>query len=189
MLSTRLGCGTQHLRMSRFRGHRILRHLRLGRDQGAHAVQCIEQKMRVELRFEQSQLRRLQGFGQLHLPQAGGDAVTVQDDAKIEHHPNDGWQAEENALIDHLPAWRQFAIEYVVQRCERRAVYAQPGGFTVPQNAPPMFAALAMNDPAFGGKGFAVVDSWNKAGRPVELHAYQTGGHAFGVECSRERWT
>jgi acetyl esterase/lipase len=61
------------------------------------------------------------------------------------------------------------------------SVYAQPGGFTVPQDAPPMFAALAMNDPAFGGKGFAVVDSWSKAGRPVELHAYQKGGHAFGL--------
>ena len=60
------------------------------------------------------------------------------------------------------------------------AIYGPPDGFKVPKNAPPMFAALAMNDPAFGGKGFAVVDSWNKAGRPVELHAYQAGGHAFG---------
>jgi hypothetical protein len=50
-----------------------------------------------------------------------------------------------------------------------------------PANAPPMFAALAMNDPAFGGRGFAAVDAWNKAGRPVELHAYQNGGHGFGL--------
>jgi len=59
--------------------------------------------------------------------------------------------------------------------------YGSRGKFTVPSDAPPMFAALAMNDPAFGGKGFALVDSWNKAGRPVELHAYQRGGHAFGI--------
>ena len=59
--------------------------------------------------------------------------------------------------------------------------YGSKDGFIVPANAPPMFAALAMNDPAFGGKGFALVDRWNKAGRPVELHAYQRGGHAFGI--------
>jgi acetyl esterase/lipase len=59
--------------------------------------------------------------------------------------------------------------------------YGSDDGFTVSANAPPMFAALAMNDPAFGGKGFALVDRWNKAGRPVELHAYERGGHAFGV--------
>lgn len=56
-----------------------------------------------------------------------------------------------------------------------------PSSFTVPANAPPMFAALAMDDPAFGRKGFAVVDSWNRAGRPVELHAYEHGAHGFGI--------
>ncbi|HEY3835444.1 MAG TPA: alpha/beta hydrolase [Bryobacteraceae bacterium] len=61
------------------------------------------------------------------------------------------------------------------------SLYGSKKGFTVPPNAPPMFAALAMNDPAFGGKGFALVDGWDKAGRPVELHAYQEGGHAFGI--------
>jgi hypothetical protein len=61
------------------------------------------------------------------------------------------------------------------------SLYGSTDGFAVPANAPPMFAALAMNDPAVGGKGFALVDSWNKAGRPVELHAYQSGGHAFGI--------
>jgi hypothetical protein len=44
-----------------------------------------------------------------------------------------------------------------------------------------MFAALAMDDPLFGGRGFAVVDSWKQAGRPVELHAYQSGSHGFGM--------
>jgi len=61
------------------------------------------------------------------------------------------------------------------------SLYGPSEGFKVPENAPPMFAALAMNDPAFGGKGFALVDSWNKAGRSVELHAYEKGGHAFGA--------
>ena len=33
-----------------------------------------------------------------------------------------------------------------------------------------MFAALAMGDPVFGGRGFAIVDDRHKAGVPVELH-------------------
>ena len=88
------------------------------------------------------------------------------------------------AVLEATPADRPDFFGYIYGPMHEpltSSVYAQPGGFTVPQNAPPMFAALAMNDPAFGGKGFAIVDSWNKAGRPVELHAYQTGGHAFGL--------
>lgn len=50
-----------------------------------------------------------------------------------------------------------------------------------PANAPPLFAALAADDPLFGGGGFGIVDSWRKAQRPVELHVYQQGGHGFGM--------
>ena len=28
---------------------------------------------------------------------------------------------------------------------------------------------------------FGIVDSWFKAGRPVEFHLYQNGGHSFGL--------
>ena len=51
----------------------------------------------------------------------------------------------------------------------------------VPQGAPPLFAALAMDDPLFGKQSFGVVDAWRKAGSPVELHAYERGDHGFGV--------
>ena len=51
----------------------------------------------------------------------------------------------------------------------------------VPADAPPMFAAIAMDDPLFGRAGFGIIDSWHKANRPVELHAYEAGGHGFGV--------
>ena len=89
-----------------------------------------------------------------------------------------------NAVVKASPADRPNFFGYIYGPMDAASVAAQYGsqnGFTVPANAPPMFAALAMNDPAFGGKGFALVDSWNKAGRPVELHAYERGGHAFGV--------
>jgi acetyl esterase/lipase len=51
----------------------------------------------------------------------------------------------------------------------------------VPADAPPMFAAIAIDDEMFGRQGFALVESWHKANRPVELHAYERGGHGFGV--------
>lgn len=50
-----------------------------------------------------------------------------------------------------------------------------------PADAPPMFAALALNDRLFGSQGFGIVESWQKAGRPVELHAYEKGDHGFGM--------
>ncbi|MBT0670137.1 alpha/beta hydrolase fold domain-containing protein [Novosphingobium profundi] len=60
-------------------------------------------------------------------------------------------------------------------------VYGPMEAVAVPADAPPMFAALAMDDGLFGGKGFGIVDAWHKAGGKVELHAYQTGDHGFGA--------
>jgi len=50
-----------------------------------------------------------------------------------------------------------------------------------PPGAPPMFIARAADDPLLGLAGFALVDSWTKAGAPVELHVYEHGGHGFGA--------
>jgi hypothetical protein len=38
-----------------------------------------------------------------------------------------------------------------------------------------------MDDALFGGRGFGIVDVWKKAGRPVELHAYEQGNHGYGM--------
>jgi acetyl esterase/lipase len=60
-------------------------------------------------------------------------------------------------------------------------IYGPMREVTVPADAPPMFTALALDDPLFGKAGFGIVSSWHEAGRPVELHAYEQGGHGFGV--------
>jgi acetyl esterase/lipase len=60
-------------------------------------------------------------------------------------------------------------------------VYGPMAATTVPPDAPPMFAAIAMDDPLFGRQGFGIIESWRSARRPVELHAYETGGHGFGT--------
>lgn len=60
-------------------------------------------------------------------------------------------------------------------------IYGPMEGVEVPAKAPPMFAALAMNDGMFGKDNFNLVQSWRRARRPVELHVYQDGGHGFGL--------
>jgi acetyl esterase/lipase len=59
-------------------------------------------------------------------------------------------------------------------------IYGGMGAVDVPKNAPPMFNAIASDDFLFRGQ-FGVIDSWYKAGIPVEFHLYQNGGHGFGL--------
>ena len=60
-------------------------------------------------------------------------------------------------------------------------IYGPLAPVTVPADAPPMFVALAADDPLFGNGGFGLIDSWRAAKRPVEFHLYEQGGHGFGM--------
>ena len=60
-------------------------------------------------------------------------------------------------------------------------IYPPMQAMAVPPSAPPMFVAIASDDPLFGKQGFGLVESWQAAGKPVELHFYQKGGHGFGA--------
>jgi acetyl esterase/lipase len=69
-------------------------------------------------------------------------------------------------------------------------IYGGMGPVAVPKNAPPMFTAIATDDFLFRGQ-FGVVESWYKAGIPVEFHLYQNGGHGFGLgnpDRTSNRW-
>ncbi|MBU2913510.1 MULTISPECIES: alpha/beta hydrolase [Reichenbachiella] len=59
-------------------------------------------------------------------------------------------------------------------------IYGGMGEVEVPENAPPMFNAIATDDFLFRGQ-FGVIKSWYDAGIPVEFHLYQNGGHGFGL--------
>ncbi len=59
-------------------------------------------------------------------------------------------------------------------------IYGGMGPVEVPVDAPPMFNVIATDDFLFRGQ-FGVIDSWYKAGIPVEFHLYQNGGHGFGL--------
>ena len=60
-------------------------------------------------------------------------------------------------------------------------IYGSLRAVEVPADAPPMFVALASDDPLFGKSDFGLITSWQNAGRPVEFHLYQNGGHGFGL--------
>lgn len=60
-------------------------------------------------------------------------------------------------------------------------IYGSLAPVKVPADAPPLFVALAADDPLFGNGGWGLIDSWRAAKRPVEFHLYEQGGHGFGM--------
>src|SRR5262249_55584659 len=60
-------------------------------------------------------------------------------------------------------------------------IYGPMTPVTLPAKAPPVFFATGSDDPLFGNSGLGIVESWKKAGAPVELHVYEKGGHGFGM--------
>ncbi|WP_194975949.1 alpha/beta hydrolase [Aquiflexum lacus] len=69
-------------------------------------------------------------------------------------------------------------------------IYGGMGAVDVPENAPPMFNVIATDDFLFLGQT-GVIESWYKAGIPVEFHLYQNGGHGFGLgnpDRTSNRW-
>jgi acetyl esterase/lipase len=60
------------------------------------------------------------------------------------------------------------------------SIYGGLNAVEVPVDAPPLFVAIAADDPLFP-VGFGLIESWRKANRAVELHYYEQGGHGFGM--------
>ncbi|MBS1509469.1 MAG: alpha/beta hydrolase [Bacteroidetes bacterium] len=53
---------------------------------------------------------------------------------------------------------------------------------TVAEDAPPMFIAVAANDPLnLQSHSIDLFTAWNTAKKDVELHVYNQGGHGFGM--------
>lgn len=60
-------------------------------------------------------------------------------------------------------------------------IYGPLTAVSVPADAPPLFVALAADDPFFADSGFGLIESWRAAKKPVEFHLYEQGGHGFGM--------
>ena len=61
------------------------------------------------------------------------------------------------------------------------SIYGGLATVDVPPDAPPLFAAVAADDPLLGAPNFGLIENWRKAKRPVEFHYYERGGHGFGM--------
>ena len=61
-------------------------------------------------------------------------------------------------------------------------IYGRTPAVEPPRGAPPLFVAVAADDPLFGQGDWGLMDSWRAAGHPVEFHFYDKGGHAFGMK-------
>jgi acetyl esterase/lipase len=70
-------------------------------------------------------------------------------------------------------------------------IYGGKPPAAVPQDAPPLFAALAADDLLVRRKAVDTARAWMEAGRPVELHLFERGGHGFGARTlglPSDRW-
>jgi dienelactone hydrolase len=63
---------------------------------------------------------------------------------------------------------------------------------SVPEDAPPLFLAIADDDKAVAPISSArLYEAWHKAGKPIELHIFANGGHGFGMRRQNllsDRW-
>jgi len=67
-------------------------------------------------------------------------------------------------------------------------IYAYCGaiiGDKVPADAPPMFLALAADDPIADGNT-QLYEKWRDAGKSVEMHIFPKGGHGFGIRTNNQ---
>jgi acetyl esterase/lipase len=60
-------------------------------------------------------------------------------------------------------------------------VYGPMNTVTPPPSPPPMFAALANDDPLFGDTDYGLAQAWRKVHAPFEMHVYERGDHGFGM--------
>jgi acetyl esterase/lipase len=61
----------------------------------------------------------------------------------------------------------------------------------VPKDAPPVFIAVAADDPLLAHASVPIFDAWQEAGKSAELHIYAHGSHGFGmrkVGTSADHW-
>lgn len=68
-------------------------------------------------------------------------------------------------------------------------IYPRMQARDVPGGAPPMFVAIASDDFFLNAGDLGLIESWLTAGRPVEFHLFDGGGHGFGLGRAGTRTT
>jgi acetyl esterase/lipase len=68
---------------------------------------------------------------------------------------------------------------------------ALPPGRELPAKVPPMFLAVAADDPLQGGASLPIFEAWRARNGSAELHEFAHGGHGFGMSMqgtSSDHW-
>jgi len=61
-------------------------------------------------------------------------------------------------------------------------VYGAMPDVAVPADVPPAFVMVARDDTLMFKRSLDIFERWSAAGRPIEFHVYQKGGHGFGMQ-------
>jgi len=61
-------------------------------------------------------------------------------------------------------------------------IYGAMPDTKVPADAPPAFVMVARDDSIMFERSVEIFERWSAANRPVEFHAYEKGGHGFGMQ-------
>jgi len=67
------------------------------------------------------------------------------------------------------------------------SLYGSMTRLPLPEKVPPLFAAMAVDDPLFGGSDYGLLDAWRKAGGTTEFHLFDRGGHGSAIPASPAR--
>ncbi len=168
----------------------------------AHHIAAFVLKYRLEptpsndLLFRALLIRRLYGAehrSTIYLPRYPGEALGEADALQalrmVRQHARE-WNLDPNRIgflgfsagavialrvaTDYDAATRPAFVAsiYGVEKLER----------PIPSDAPPLFIALAGDDPIFPVGAPQLYEAWRKAGIPAELHVYEKGGHGFGMK-------
>lgn len=73
--------------------------------------------------------------------------------------------------------------DHAVRPAFAGSIYGPGGEGVVPDDAPPLFIAVAADDALFE-YSLQAHAAWRSAGRPVEAHLYAAGGHGFGMRAA-----
>lgn len=60
-------------------------------------------------------------------------------------------------------------------------IYGPLAARAIAPDAPPLFTAMALDDPFFGHSDLGLIAAYQAAHRPIEVHLYEAGGHGFGM--------
>ena len=125
-------------------------------------------------------LRRMDEFASIPLADGGAGLQLVRDRAeewgvRPERIGALGFSAGARLVLD-LATHEEGAVRPAFAG----AIYGPGSERPVPADAPPLFAAVAADDPFVDGL-IQTQAVWRAAGRSVEAHLYARGGHGFGM--------